>query len=101
MIYFFRRRTLNLSRIPFFEEEIEWYKKLKFQGLTEELLWNKQVQVTVNKASRGLVACRRLADKNVECTPTTRLWMDNINTDTYCNGRVCAMGSAWFACALL
>lgn len=75
LVYFSRRRTLNLRRIPFLGEVVDWSNEVKFLGITldSKLLWRTHMQVTLKKATNAIMACRRLAGTNWGCTPKTLL----------------------------
>lgn len=72
LVYFFRRRNLNLKRISFLVEVPDWSIIVKYLGiiLDNKLRWNEYVQAIL-KTTKALMVCRRVAGSNRGYTPKT------------------------------
>ncbi|XP_049315637.1 uncharacterized protein LOC125779115 [Bactrocera dorsalis] len=78
VIPFTKRRSLpGLRSLTIGGTAVEMSKEVKFLGLTldSQLKWSRQLDLTLSKATRALMICRRLAGRSWGCKPSIIRWL--------------------------
>ncbi len=78
VIPFTKRRSLpGLRILSLGGRELEVSREVKYLGLTLDstLRWNRHVELTLSKATKALMVCRRLAGRSWGCKPSIIRWL--------------------------
>ncbi len=78
VIPFTKRRSLPGFRIlSLGGRELEVSREVKYLGITLDstLRWNRHMELTLSKATKALMVCRRLAGRSWGCKPSIIRWL--------------------------